>query len=304
MTDRYDGLVYDLDERVYHSQPGLSSTGAKKILKSPAHYKDYIENPHETKPSFDVGSAAHSKILGVGPQIAIYPDGDGPETHTMVNDKGEEVVLSNVLAVNGATSTKASKHFETVSREAGLIPVKRAVAGVVNRMAESVLRDPAARKLLEGAAREVSQFAVDPETGVHLRGRFDVLGEHAGDLKTTSGSASDVGFELECFRYGYDVQNAHYEHIYELITGQPIPYFFIVVETSRPYLTGVHVLGEEEADAARTKARIARERLARCLETGKWPGYQNRTRRPVGKLRAPSFSIAEYDALVQSEEAA
>lgn len=297
----YEGLVYGLDERIYHSEPGLSSTGAKKILKSAAHYKDYIENPHETKAEFDVGSAAHSKILGVGAQLAVYPDGDGPEKHTMIDDKGEEVTLSNVLAVNGAVSTKAAKDFEKKSRDAGLIPVKRVTARVVDRMAESVLSDPRARRILEGSAREVSAFAVDPETGIDLRGRFDVLGERAGDVKTTSGSASETGFELDAFRHGYDVQLAHYEFIHELITGSEIPYFFIVVENTRPYLTGFHTIGKEEAAAARDKARIARTRLARALETNEWPGYENRSGGPIGTLRAPAFAVVEYQALIESE---
>ncbi|GAA5198716.1 PD-(D/E)XK nuclease-like domain-containing protein [Microbacterium jejuense] len=297
----YEGFVHDLDENTYHAQPELSSTGAKKILKSAAHYKDYIENPHETKAAFDVGSAAHSKILGVGAQIAVYPDGDGPETHTMIGDDGEPVTLTNVLAVNGAVSTKAAKDFEKVSRDAGLIPVKRVTARVVDRMAESVLRDPRARRLLEGAAREVSAFATDPVTGLRIRGRFDALGDRAADVKTTGGEASETGFELDAFRYGYDVQQGHYEYIHEVLTGSEIPYFFIVVENHRPYLTGIHVLGPEESAAARDKARVARTRLAQSLATGEWPGYQNRSGGPIGTLRAPAFSIAEYTALVESE---
>jgi hypothetical protein len=297
----YNGFVYDLDENTYHAQPELSSTGAKKLLKSAATYKDYMEHPHETKASFDVGSAAHSKILGVGAQIAVYPDGEGPETHTMLDDKGETVTLKTVLAVNGAVSTKAAKDFEKKTREAGMIPVKRVTARVVDLMAESVLRDPRARRLLEGSRREVSAFSKDPVTGLGCRGRFDILGDRAGDVKTTAGSASETGFELDAFRYGYDVQFGHYEYIHQLITGSEIPYYFIVVETTRPYLTGFHVLGQEEAVAARDKARMARNRLARALATNEWPGYENRSGGPIGTLRAPAFSIAEYQALIESE---
>lgn len=295
----YAGFVHGLEESTYHSLPGLSSTGAKKILKSAAHYKDYIENPSETKKSFDVGSAAHTKILGVGADIAIYPDGDGPEKFEF---EGE--MLSNVLAANGAVSTKAAKAFEKHARDSGLIPVKRVTGRVVNLMAESVLRDPRARRILEGSAREVSAFAIDPETDLDLRGRFDVLGERAGDVKSTSGSASETGFELDAFRYGYDVQFAHYQYIHELITGSEIPYFFIVVESTRPYLTGFHTLGLEEAAAARDKARLARTRLARALATNQWPGYENRSGGPIGTLRAPAFSVAEYQALMESEQEA
>ena len=72
MTE-YQGFVEDLDETLYHSLPGLSSTGAKQILRSPAHYRAYIDTPQAPKAEFDAGSATHSKLLGVGAQVEVYP---------------------------------------------------------------------------------------------------------------------------------------------------------------------------------------------------------------------------------------
>lgn len=288
MTD-YNGLVYGLEESLYHRQPGLSSTGAKKILKSPAHYRHYVEHPEEPKDAFDVGSAVHSKVLGVGAQIAVYPDGNGPERFEY---DGTE--MDNVLASNGAISTKAAKAFEADARDRGLIPVKRVTARVVNLMAESVLTDPVARKLLETGDPEVSMFATDPETGIAERGRIDWLNGRALDLKTTAGDSSETDFAIQAFRFGYDVQLAWYEHLYHLITGEPLPYLFVVVEAHPPYLTNVHRLGDDELLMARRRAREARERYARCLETGEWPGYKNRSGGPIGILQAPVWNVNQY----------
>lgn len=288
----YTGLVHGLAEATYHRQPGLSSTGAKKILQSPAHYDWYARHKDEPKDSFDLGSAVHAKVLGVGAQIAIYPDGDGPETF-----EHEGKTLTNVLSVDGGLRTKASAAFAADARAKGMIPVKRVVGRVVNLMAESVLKDPTARRLVGEHAEgepEVSMFATDPDTGVAMRGRLDWLGRRIVDLKTTARGASEAEFAIEAFRYGYDVQSAWYEHLYHLITGDTLPYLFVVVESSAPYLTGVHRLGEDELLMARRRAREARERYARCLETGEWPGYTTRSRQPIGILRAPVWNVNAF----------
>ena len=285
----YSGLVHGLDEHLYHRQPGLSSTGAKKILQSPAHYRHYMEHPEEPKAGFDLGSAVHSKVLGVGAQIAVYPDGNGPERFEY---DGTE--LDNVLASNGAISTKAAKAFEADARDRGLIPVKRVTARVVDIMAESVLSNPTVKALLASGQPEVSMFATDPDTNIELRGRLDWLGARIVDLKTTAGDASEEDFAKQVFRLGYDVQFAHYEHIYHLITGENPPYLFAVVETNAPYLTGVHMLGNDEVLMARRRAKEARERYARCRDTGVWGGYQTRSGGPIGILQAPVWNVNQY----------
>lgn len=297
MTE-YQGIVRDLDEATYHSLPALSSTGAKKLLRSPAHYRHYIDHPHEDKPEFDLGSAVHAKVLGVGASIAVYPDGEGTETFEY---DGE--VLRNVLAANGAISTKAAKEFAASARRDGLIPVKRAVARKVDRIAESVLRNHAARRLLENFEPEVSIFATDPVTGVDLRGRIDAFGRQVIDLKTTAGEASEIGFAGLVFRHGYDVQFGHYDFILEQL-GEQRGWLWIVVETEPPYVSAVHTLNEDVMQMGRDRARVARERLARALETGEWPGYENASGGPIGIIRPPMWAVYEYQDLIEGEEAA
>ncbi|MBT2485785.1 MULTISPECIES: PD-(D/E)XK nuclease-like domain-containing protein [unclassified Microbacterium] len=288
MSD-YQGLVHGLEEQRYHRQPGLSSTGAKKILKSPAHYHHYVTHPEEPRDAFDLGSAVHAKVLGVGADIAVYPDGNGPERFEY---DGAE--LDNVLASNGAISTKAAKAFEADARSKGLIPVKRVTARVVNLMAESVLSNGTARALFEGGQPEVSMFATDPATGVPMRGRLDYLSKRIADLKTTAGDASESGFARQAFTLGYEIQFGWYSHIYELITGERPPWLFVVVEASAPYLANVHVFSEDGQRIGSRKAQAARELYARCLESGLWPGYPNRSGGAIGILDVPMYAIYEY----------
>jgi hypothetical protein len=297
VTD-YQGLVYGLDENEYHSLPGVSSTGAKKLLRSPAHYRYYTENPHETKAEFDLGSAVHTKVLGVGAAIAIYPDGTGPESFEF-----EGVEMRDVLAKNGAVSTKAAAAFAEDARGKGLIPVKRVVGRVVDKMVDSVLSNQTARALFEGGQPEVSMFATDPDTKVDMRGRLDYLGKRITDLKTTAGEASEGGFARQVFSLGYEVQFGWYSHLYELITGETPPWLFVVVENTAPYLTGIHVLSEDAQRIGRDKARLARERYARCRDTNQWGGYTTRNGGPVGVLDVPMYAIYDYQDNVEGKAA-
>lgn len=293
----YDGLVYDLDENEYHQLPGLSSTGAKKILRSPAHFQHYINSPRETKDEYDVGSLVHAKVLGIGAKHTVYPDGQGPETFTF-----EGVELNTVLASNGALSTKAAKAFAEEARAHGLIPVKRVQARVVNKMAESVLAHDEARALIEGGHAEVSMFATDPATGVDGRGRLDYLRPGTiADLKTTAGAASEVDFAKQFFRIGYEVQFGHYDFLYHQITGEHLPFLWIVVETEPPYLTNVFLLDEKAQEIGRDRAARARQRYAEARDSGRWGGYTNEQRRRIGTLRAPQFAI--YDSIDEENAA-
>jgi hypothetical protein len=295
----YDGLVYDLDEETYHGLPGLSSTGAKKILRSPAHYQHYMTTPHETKDEFDVGTLVHSKVLGVGSKHTVYPDGTGPETFETLDDKGKPITLTTVLASNGALSTKAAKAFAEEARSHGLIPVKRVVARVVDKMAESVLAHDEARALVEGGRAEVSMFATDPETGVPCRGRLDYLRPRTiADLKTTAGQASEVEFGKAFFRHGYDVQFGHYDWLYTQITGERPPFTWIVVETEAPYVTNVFMLEPRAQDIGRERAARARRRYAEARDKNRWDGYSNEGRQRIGIIKAPQFAI--YDSIDES----
>ena len=150
VTER--GLVHDLDERVYHSDPveggSLSSTGAKEILRSPAHYRHYMDSSREPKPQFDFGSAVHTLVLGVGWDIEplgfdSWRTKDAKEARAEVEAQGKVALLR--------------KDFD------------RAEA-----VAISVLEHPSAGKLFRKGDAEVSAFG-QHRSGVWLRGRFDWL---------------------------------------------------------------------------------------------------------------------------------
>ena len=152
---RREGLVLGMTEHEYHGGGGaeLSSSGAKLLLESPAKFKYQVIDGHRVyRAGFDLGTAVHTKVLGVGAQFIGYP-----EEH---------------LTPSGTVSSKAATvEWAAAQRAEKKIILTPAEAVMADEMAESVLAHPAARALFERAgSSEVSVF--DEFLGVRRRGRL------------------------------------------------------------------------------------------------------------------------------------
>ena len=261
-------IVHDMPDAVYHSRPELSSTGARLILDSPAKFK-YWQGRETNSHAFDIGKAVHARVLGVGAQAVAYPD--------------------DVLASNGAASTKAAREWAEAARADDLIPMKAADLLPIEAMAESVLAHQEAREILENATgREVSIFA--DVHGVPSRARFDIYGATTGaDLKTAVDASPD-GFNRAVAAHSLHVQEAWYRDVRATETGDDIDWFkFLVVEKTAPYLVGVYDLDIMWRDIGRERAATAREKWLRCTEADVWPGYESAT------LSCPTYVVYEHE---------
>lgn len=264
------GIVANLPDAEYHARPELSSTGARQILDSPARFNYLRQHQAPGKLAFDLGHAAHAKVLGVGGTTIVYP-----EEH---------------LTASGNVSTKAATlAWAEEQRANGLVPVAPNDVARVDAMAESVLAHPEARRLLEEiSGREVSVFAdVD---GVPVRARFDIYdGTHAGDLKSAR-DASPKGFNTAVGRHGYHIQEQWYRDAHHAATGAQLETFkFIVVESAPPHLVGVYDLDFMWEDLAKQRTKHARDLYRQCTETNTWPGYGSAT------LTPPTWAVYENE---------
>lgn len=266
------GLVEDMPEAEYHARPELSSTGARTLLRNAAKYQWDRTHP-VYKDVYDVGSALHTKVLGKGWPVDVH-DFDN-------------------------WTTKAAKEAKAASRAEGRVPMLRKDADVVDAMAESVLRHPLARGIFEGGGyREVSLFATDPDTGVAMRARPDVLQDDImADLKSAISAASD-DFAKSAANYGYHVQQEWYERVRQIALGTwPIAptFLFVVVEKSPPYLVNVIELDAEFAQIGRSQVDRALRLYAECAATDTWPGYQRADGQP--NLVGPPARLAYAEGM-------
>jgi hypothetical protein len=251
-----DGLVIELSEAAYHSHSSLSSTGAKTLLRSPALYQWEREHPKHSD-AFDLGTVAHCLVLGTGWDVAVIPD--------------------DLLASNGAVSTKAAKDFVAAARADGKVPITSTDHDRARAMADAVLAHPVARVLFERGQSEVSAFWTDAATGIECRARFDSLAEIGSgpaivDLKTTV-DADPRSFGRTAATFGYDLSAAWYQDAHEAVTGYRPPFLHVLVEKEQPHLVSVVQLDDDALWTGAGGAQRAREIYRDCTESGVWPGY-------------------------------
>lgn len=256
-TDLAPGIHYDIPDEDYRQIPGLSSTGIKEMLKSPAHYQ-WARTHRRERIAFDAGHAAHAKILGVGLGVIVYPD--------------------EHLTPSGNVSEKAAtKQWATDQRAAGLVPIAPDQLAAVDAMAEAVARHPLAGTLIGSGAGnpEVSLLWDDPETGVRCKGRIDYLhdGPVAVDLKTAR-TADPRLFGRTAAGYGYGEQAIHYLNGLQATRGDTGARFYqVLVETDAPHFASVVELDPTFLMLAEIRVRRAIDTYAECVATGEWPAY-------------------------------
>lgn len=253
----YADGIFDIPESEYHQQPELSSTGARRLLESPAkfHWRQQ-SGVEEHKDAYDFGHVLHALVLGVG--------------------REELVVEADDWRTKAAQAAKQQAYREC------RVPILRKDWDRAQTMANAVHNHPIAAVLLdpERGSVEQSAFWTDPETGVRCRCRFDKLPPLDGpgrviavDYKTAS--AADVrSFGKSAADYGYACQAAWYLDALRVLLGRDDAAFvFVVTEKEPPYLTNVIELDAYALTIGRERNRRARQLYVECCESGVWPGY-------------------------------
>lgn len=260
------GFIHDLDEATYHAHPtSLSVSGAKVLLKAPALYKWQREHPVH-RDVFDVGSAAHALVLGVGAPIAVI-DAD-------------------------SWRTKAAQEAKVEARAKGETPLLAADYQRVQDMADVLSTHRLAMRLLSEGEPEVSAFAPDEATGVTRRARFDWLGSRILTDYKSAASSEPGTFIKAAVNFGYAMQAGWYLDIARDL-GHPADAFaFIVQEKEPPYLVTVIELPAELVEIGRSRNRRALERFRDCTESGLWPGYVPDD--TFAQPSAPRWALTDY----------
>lgn len=248
-------FVPNMDEDEYFAHPALSASGMKVLLRSPKHFRLSRTENRAPKKEFDVGHAAHALILGVGMPIVEIPGS----------------LLSGQYA--SVQSAKAKAWVEE-ARAKGQVPLKPREFQAVRRMADAVLTNVKARRVLEAAPyREVSLFAKDEATGVELRSRLDALGDVLADVKTIP-DASPRKVTNAVVDHGYDLSAEMYRQMVTQVLGyDPGPMTLIFVEKDVPHEVRVVRLADPAwRIGGEAKIRAAIDLFAWCSEQGVWPG--------------------------------
>lgn len=268
-----DGIYGSVDVEQYHADRGSLSVSGAKLLMSPscpAKFRWKMDNEQKPKKVWDFGHVAHRLILGKGADfMVLHPDVHGLKSDGSPADK--------------PTATACWKEAERTARAKGLIPIHVDDHAKAVVMAACVLGDAEAAPIFASGEAEMSIYATDPVTGIRLRGRVDWINHEyhsdgtvlIDDVKTSI-TADPFELERRFYDLGYWMQRAWYEDLLILAgLAERVDFVFTVVEKTEPHIvTNVRYL-KEAVDAGRRANRDAIDLYARCMESGKWPGYTN-----------------------------
>lgn len=264
-----DGAYPGVDEASYHSDPtSLSVSGAKLLLppSCPAKFRWRMDNPQPPKRVFDFGHLAHRLILGEGAKFAVLD----PAVHGLKKDG---------TIADSPRATAGWKAAETEARANGLIPVSVEDWQTAQAMADKVAAHPVAGPLFTEGQAELSLYHRDPETGIRLRGRLDLLrtdGEIV-DYKTST-TSDPAQLERLFHKYGYHMQAAWYMDLaVALGLSDRGRFLFVAQEKEPPYLVTVAEYDDEALAEGRRLNREAINLYAELVKSGQWPGYSDDT---------------------------
>lgn len=210
--------------------------------------------PKRPTKQMEIGTLVHAAILEphrIGELYAQIPD--------------------DVLASNGAASTKAAKEFIAAAQAKGQCPVKADDWVMVKAMSDSVRATCDKFLRIPGKIEQTITWT-HPLTGLQCRCRPDWLLETSEtvfcvDVKTTADASPDQ-FKRRIEDFSYWLQDAHYSEGAELLTRKPAMFLFVAVECEPPYGCFVYKLTAR----SRQRARDSRERLMvnlrECLDAG------------------------------------
>lgn len=265
------GVVHGMPFPEYLALEMFSASGAKKLLKSPAHYLVDRTKPRDPTPAMQFGTAVHAGVLEPDTfcqRVAAAPVCDRRTT-------AGKAMYADFCA---ASAGKVILSAEDYQRAVGCINAVRA--------------HPGAKQLLTGAETEVSMFWQDGRYKISCKLRTDIV-SHGGmsDLKTTV-DASPEGFGRECAKYLYHAQGAHYisgsEHV---LNASPEFFAFIAVESEPPHAVGVYVMPSNAILAGMHLINTAMERYAEAKATGNFKAYAD----TIEVLQLPPWAL-RFDA--------
>lgn len=252
----------------------------RHILISPRRYLHALANPPADTEALLLGRLIHCFAYesAAVPQRYVV----SPRFNAACND---DTAIAKGYA--GGKQAKAEWEASVGTREV-VTAEMYARAEAVNA---ALKRDSTCAPFLIGGLSEHAIEWTDPITGIECRGRLDHYNdEQVSDLKSCRSLDS---FERDAARLLYHAKITWY-HDGAILAGLPVSVApsFVAVESFAPHDCAVFDLDEAAMTAGRKLYRRALDTLARCRETGSWPGYVESGRRT---LTLPAWAESSDD---------
>lgn len=265
---------YDLTNEEYHGDccdgPSLSASSIKQLISDPSEYWLHSplnpnRAPQKVNKAFNVGTAAHTMVLEpdlLAETIAVIPN--------------------DMLASNGALSTKAAKAFMAEQTELGRTVIKEDEWKAVCDMADAIRSNSVVMRAMAGTLNEQSLIVKDEEAGIYIKSRPDQMPQESGrfivDLKTTDRENIGAWERTSMLDLRYDIQGAMMMWALEKVLGiKAAGVMYVVVCKQPPYRVAVRTLrassytGRALLDHGWLDIKQGVSTFLECWQTGVWP---------------------------------
>ena len=261
-------IIHDMPAAEYHSIDALSASGAKHLLKTPAHYLA----------SRNFGEPTKAMILGT----VVHTMGLEPEKFEA------EVAVAPKFDMRTKFGKQAREEFEGAS--VGKIVIDEYEYEKAKGISDSLRRHPFFKENVKNGETETTMMW--EQYGVQCKARVDYIAKDViYDVKTCQ-DASPSGFAKQIAKFQYHIQAAHYLVGRKRLAGvnlDPMNFVFLAVESAPPYSCGIYTLtGRSLKQGLREIARAA-ERFANIGEAESHKDYTD----GVMEISLPSWAIDE-----------
>ena len=254
---------------MYESISALNYSGAKQILRSPAHYQNWLKAERKETPALIIGRLVHMAIMM--PKEFNNKVHELPECDRRTKD-GKAIYEQFVASVGKEDDVITAEQMLTVTSIANSGNQALATLG------------------LQGEPYSKIECSITkPYRNILIKGRPDLVTlDKDGkvvvvDFKTTI-DASARSFARDIVNYEYHIQNAFYNEL-----NNSTRFVFIAIEKEPPYNYAIYELDEQAVNEGRRRMDLACDIYHDCQKFGAWPGYD----KSVQALSLPKYAFTQ-----------
>jgi len=277
---------YKMSMAEYQADPCPTASLSRSVIKDlifGAPIKAKLNHPRlnpnlkqDEDKKFDIGEAAHALLLD-----------------------GDDVV--SVIDARDWRTNKAKEERDTAYAD-GKVPLLPDQYSEVKEMVDAahaflstvkicLLSDKQGLYIADGDS-ELSYFWKEGDTWCRIRPDWiDKSRTIILDYKTTAQSAKPEEYANIIVNNGSDIQDAFYRRGVGEIEGTKPDFYFLVQETSSPYLCSLIELDVMFKDMGEAKVKYGLRAWDFCLKRDYWPGYSNE----LYTLEPKPWSLASWE---------
>ncbi|MFN8788212.1 MAG: PD-(D/E)XK nuclease-like domain-containing protein [Neisseriaceae bacterium] len=267
----------------YYDNPAMSQSKLKDLKKSPKHFWE-----KHLSSKYYQDTETYAMHFGKAARMCLF------EHQSFINNY---IVEPNI----DRRTKEGNLVFAEFEADIGNKTVISADDMVtVKRIRDAVLNKKISRILLNNGLPEHELYWTDTNTGIKCKAKLGYFIEPCEqfpngliiDLKTTI-NAEPSEFAKSIYTFGYYNQLAYYckavKTIYQTLDYPT--FIFIAVEKTAPFECSFLAGNEEMLEIGLKENRRLLNLYNHCIQTGKWPGYDDK----VQEIGLPSWAINKFN---------